>query len=105
MRKVTLIGGGGIRTPLVIHGLAQAQQQLDLAAVALYDIDRERLATVTQLAREAARQLGSRLNISRKLEGIGPAGVAGLSAGEWQPACKLLDALCQHNGEHRGYLL
>ncbi|MBI1762517.1 MAG: 6-phospho-beta-glucosidase [Acidobacteria bacterium] len=64
MRKVTLIGGGGIRTPLVVHGLAQAQQQLDLAEVALYDIDRERLVTVAMLAREAARQLGSPLNIT-----------------------------------------
>ncbi len=64
MRKVTLIGGGGIRTPLVIHGLAQAQQQLALTEVALYDIDRERLSTVATLAREAARQLGSTLNIT-----------------------------------------
>lgn len=64
MRKVTLIGGGGIRTPLVVHGLAQAQQQLDLGEVALYDIDRERLATVAILAREAARQLGSTLKIT-----------------------------------------
>jgi len=25
MRKVTMIGGDGVRTPLVIHGLAQAR--------------------------------------------------------------------------------
>ena len=64
MRKVTLIGGGGIRTPLVVHGLAQAQARLSLGEIALYDIDRERLALVASLSREAARQLGSTLNIT-----------------------------------------
>jgi 6-phospho-beta-glucosidase len=70
MRKVTIIGGGGIRTPLLIHGLAQAQRQLDLHEVALYDIDRERLSVVAALAREVAQQLGGefRLTTSDKLE-------------------------------------
>jgi 6-phospho-beta-glucosidase len=70
MRKVTIIGGGGIRTPLLIHGLAQAQQQLNLHEVALYDIDRERLSIVAALAREVAQQLGGefRLTTSDKLE-------------------------------------
>ena len=30
MRNITIIGGGGVRTPLVIYGLAQAQQSLQV---------------------------------------------------------------------------
>jgi 6-phospho-beta-glucosidase len=70
MRKVTIIGGGGIRTPLLIHGLAQAQRQLDLYEVALYDIEVERLSIIAALAREVAQQRGGtfKLTISDKLE-------------------------------------
>jgi 6-phospho-beta-glucosidase len=64
MRKVTIIGGGGIRTPLIIHGLAQAQARLNLNEVALYDVDRERLATVAALSQEAARQQGGEFKIT-----------------------------------------
>lgn len=63
MPKVTIIGGGGIRTPLIIHGLMQAQPLLKVDEVALYDIDAERLAITAALSREAARQLGGTLNI------------------------------------------
>jgi 6-phospho-beta-glucosidase len=63
MRNVTL-SGGGIRTPLIIHGLAQAQHTLDISEVALYDIDRERLSLLAALAQEAARQIGSGLKIT-----------------------------------------
>lgn len=64
MRKVTIIGGGGIRTPLVIHGLIQAQSQLNLTEVALYDIDQERLAITAALSKEAVRQQDGELNIT-----------------------------------------
>src|SRR5215510_3236450 len=63
MPKVTIIGGGGIRTPLIIHALVQAQPLLKLDEVALYDIDAERLSVITALSREAARQRGSVLNL------------------------------------------
>ena len=64
MPKVTIIGGGGIRTPLIIHALVQAQPLLELDEVALYDIDAERLSVITALSREAARQQGRVLNIT-----------------------------------------
>lgn len=64
MKKLTIIGGGGIRTPLVIHGLAQAQTVLGVAEVALFDIDRERAALVAALGREVVRQAGAEITIT-----------------------------------------
>jgi 6-phospho-beta-glucosidase len=64
MRKVTIIGGGGVRTPLVIHGLVQARALLNLGEVALYDVDRERLEIMAALSQETARQLGGTFNIT-----------------------------------------
>src|SRR5262249_23465218 len=46
MRKVTIIGGGGVRTPLVIHGLAQSQDLLQVRELALFDIDTRRAETI-----------------------------------------------------------
>ncbi len=57
--KVTLIGGGGVRTPLLIHGLAQAASTLHIGELALYDIDRERVALMAELGREVVRQLNA----------------------------------------------
>ncbi len=54
--KVTLIGGGGVRTPLLIHGLAQAASTLHIGELALYDIDQERVALMAELGREVVRQ-------------------------------------------------
>jgi 6-phospho-beta-glucosidase len=64
MKKLTIIGGGGIRTPLVIHGLARAQAALGIAEVALYDVDTERVALVAALAREVVRQAGAEITIT-----------------------------------------
>jgi len=54
MRKVTIIGGGGVRTPLLIHALARARA-LEVGEVALYDLDRERAETIAKLGREILR--------------------------------------------------
>ena len=54
--KVTLIGGGGVRAPLLIHGLAQAASILNINELALYDIDRESVALMAELGREVVRQ-------------------------------------------------
>ena len=55
-KKVTLIGGGGVRTPLLIHGLAEAAATLHLHELALYDIERERVELMAELGREVVRQ-------------------------------------------------
>lgn len=64
MRKVAVIGGGGIRTPLVIYGLAQAHQQLGISEVLLFDIDVERAEVMARLGREIARRLDARLHLN-----------------------------------------
>ncbi len=64
MSKVTIIGGGGIRTPLIIHGLAQARQNLGVNEIALYDTDRERLELIATLGREVARGLDGEVKLT-----------------------------------------
>jgi len=46
-KKIALIGGGGLRTPLLVHGLANSNAEL-----ALFDIDRPRLELIAPLCRE-----------------------------------------------------
>jgi 6-phospho-beta-glucosidase len=70
MQKVTMIGGGGVRTPLVIHGLAQARAALGIRELALFDLDPERTETIASLGREIVRRLdgGFAITVSSQLE-------------------------------------
>lgn len=56
--KITLIGAAGVRTPLLVHGLAQAGEEVALEELALWDIDHERLATMGRVAQAMARRSG-----------------------------------------------
>src|SRR5215470_10602520 len=47
--KVAVIGGGGVRTPLLVNGLAQSDLPID--EIALFDTDRPRLSVIAPLAR------------------------------------------------------
>lgn len=73
--KITLIGAAGVRTPLLVHGLAGAGQNLKVHELALWDIDRERLAVMGRVAEAMGRQSGltARLKVfsdlDRALEG------------------------------------
>lgn len=62
MSKVTILGGGGIRTPLLIHGLVRAP--LGLTEISLYDIDLERAGMMAALGREIVRQAGGAVAIT-----------------------------------------
>lgn len=66
MSKVTILGGGGIRTPLLIHGLVswQPESGSELREISLYDTDRERVGLMAALGQEIARQAGGRVAIS-----------------------------------------
>lgn len=64
MAEVTIIGGGGLRTPLLVHGLVQAQRRLGINEIALFDIDRERVELIAALSREVARQLRGEVAIT-----------------------------------------
>jgi 6-phospho-beta-glucosidase len=62
--KVCIIGGGGVRTPLLIHGLLQSQQVLKTSELVLYDVGPERADVMAGLGREIAAQLGVEIRIS-----------------------------------------
>jgi 6-phospho-beta-glucosidase len=62
-RKIALIGGGGVRTPLLIHGLAQSQALLDIGEFALFDCNRSRAETIARIGREIVRRLGANFRI------------------------------------------
>ena len=68
--KITLIGGAGVRTPLLIHGLATAAERLGLQEITLWDVDAERLAVMGRVATAMAEQrsLQARLTKTAKLE-------------------------------------
>jgi 6-phospho-beta-glucosidase len=70
MRKVTIIGGGGVRTPLVIYGLAQAQPTVQIGELHLYDVDAERAETIARLGREVLHRCGAHfeIRVTSKLE-------------------------------------
>jgi 6-phospho-beta-glucosidase len=68
--KLLVVGGAGLRTPLLVDGLLQATAELSVDEVALYDPDRVRLATVLGLCRAlcAARGRSLRLSAPARLE-------------------------------------
>ena len=47
--KIAIIGGGGVRTPLLVNGLAQSD--LPISEIALFDIDGARLAAMCAIER------------------------------------------------------
>lgn len=57
-RRLTLIGGGGVRGPLFVEGVAACAAQLDIAEVVLLDVDERKLRLLGGLAREIAREAG-----------------------------------------------
>ena len=59
MRKIAVIGGGGVRTPLLIYGLAQAQPKLDISELVLFDVDPERTGIISRLGSEVLRKFWS----------------------------------------------
>lgn len=73
--KITLIGAAGVRTPLLVHGLASARTNLKLEELAFWDIDHERLGVIGRVAEAMARRggLSARLSVfsdlDRALEG------------------------------------
>ena len=45
--KLTILGGGGFRVPLVHEAVATAATGLTVDEIALHDVDPERLATIS----------------------------------------------------------
>jgi 6-phospho-beta-glucosidase len=61
--KITLIGAGGVRTPLLVHGLAGAADHLKLEELAFYDTDLDRLKTMGKVAEAMGKRTGLRSRI------------------------------------------
>jgi len=62
-RKIAFIGGGGVRTPLVVFGVNEAAQQLGVEELVLYDPDRERVGVMAALGRAIVAQEGGSLSV------------------------------------------
>jgi 6-phospho-beta-glucosidase len=62
--KVCIIGGGGVRTPLLIHGLLQSQQILRSSEIALFDVSHERAEIMAALGREIANNFGVEIRLT-----------------------------------------
>ncbi|MCT2260199.1 6-phospho-beta-glucosidase [Brachybacterium muris] len=73
--KLTILGGGGFRVPLVYEAVATGATGLTVDEVALYDIDAERLATITAVI----EGLGEELQASGR---VGGGETGGDSAGD-----------------------
>jgi 6-phospho-beta-glucosidase len=69
-RKISVIGGGSVRTPLLIHGLLQAQAVLQISELRLFDIDFARAELMASLGHEIAKGLGadSRIYAAKSIE-------------------------------------
>jgi len=62
-RKVALIGGGGVRTPLVIFGVNESAAHLGVDEMVLYDIDEERARVMCELGRALVAREGGTLQL------------------------------------------
>ena len=58
-RKIAVIGGGGVRTPLLIFGVNEAADLLNCREIVLFDPDEKRLRIIAELGRSiVAREEG-----------------------------------------------
>src|SRR5437588_9536 len=68
--KITLIGAAGVRTPLLIHGLAEACGKLRIDELAFWDTDSQRLKVMGRVSTAMAKRsgLGAKLIVSSSPE-------------------------------------
>lgn len=63
MGKIGCIGGGGVRTPLVIFGINECARELGIDEVVLFDVDPERARTMAALGRAIVQRDGGSLRV------------------------------------------
>lgn len=66
--KLTLIGGGGVRTPLAVSATLRRAERIGLEELCLLDTDAERLRIFHALSRQAASTAGSSVRITATTE-------------------------------------
>lgn len=62
--KVTLIGGGGIRTPLLIYGMNETAAQTGIREMVLFDIDPDRARLMAALGQAILRRENGSLRVT-----------------------------------------
>lgn len=62
-RKIALIGGGGVRTPLVVFGINESSRTLDADELVLYDLDQERCRVMAELGNAVIAEEGGTLRV------------------------------------------
>ena len=62
-RKAALIGGGGVRTPLVIFGINESSKRLGIDELVLYDVDPQRVRVMAGLGEALVAAEGGSLRI------------------------------------------
>ena len=61
--KIAIIGAAGVRTPLLIHGLAEAGCKLRIDELAFWDTDSERLQAMSRVSTAMAGRVGFRAKL------------------------------------------
>lgn len=62
--KLTVIGGAGVRSPLLMPALARRQEAIDLRHVVLVDRDEAKLAVMGPLCRHSAQRAGGTFDVT-----------------------------------------
>jgi len=63
MGKVAFIGGGGVRTPLVVFGINESARELGVNEIVLYDPDLERARMMVALGQAVVQREGGTLTV------------------------------------------
>lgn len=63
--KISIIGAGGVRTPLIVNAMLKRQDRLGLSELALMDIDADRLELIGALTTPIEQSAGTHFHINR----------------------------------------
>ena len=62
-RKIAFIGGGGVRTPLIVFGVNESAEHLGAEELVLFDPDRDRVRIMAELGRAIVTHEGGNLRV------------------------------------------
>ncbi|MBT9170815.1 MAG: putative 6-phospho-beta-glucosidase [Actinobacteria bacterium] len=62
--KISILGGGGTRTPLLLKGLLSLEEELELEELSFMDMDEQRLLLVKRVLDEIAREGKGKLRLT-----------------------------------------
>ncbi|MGB9666950.1 MAG: 6-phospho-beta-glucosidase, partial [Candidatus Cryosericum sp.] len=62
--KISIIGGGGTRVPILVKALLDLHDQLELTEIALFDTDRDRLGLIRTVLSSLAGEKNNEVALS-----------------------------------------